>query len=61
MDTALRRRLDALIALVGLAVALLGGIAAATNPASLAPVLLWLLGVAVVYVVRPQWNATGPD
>lgn len=60
MDDALRRRLDAVVALLGLAVALLAGIAAATNPAALASVFLWLLGVAVVYVVRPQWSATGP-
>lgn len=57
MDDALRRRLDALVALLGLAVALLAGIAAATNPAALASVLLWLLALAAVYVARPAYGA----
>jgi hypothetical protein len=61
VDDALRRRLDAVIALLGLAVALLAGIAAASNPAALASVFSWLLGVAAVYVVRPQRDVTGSD
>lgn len=61
MDDALRRRLDAVIALCALAAAMLVALVAQANPAALlGGLLLFILGLAVWFVVRP-WYGAGPD
>jgi uncharacterized membrane protein len=61
VDDALRKRLDAVVALLGLAVALLAAIAGATNLAALVgATLAWLVALLGVWIVRPSWErATG--
>jgi uncharacterized membrane protein len=54
VDDALRRRLDAALALLGLCAAMLVALAAQANPAALVGgVLLFLAGLAVWFVTAP--------
>jgi membrane associated rhomboid family serine protease len=58
VDDALRRRLDALVALLGLVVVLLAALVGARNVAALVGALLvWLAALAAVWVVRPSWGS----
>lgn len=58
MDDALRRRLDALIALLALAAAMLVALVGQANPAALGGgLLLYCLGLAVWFVAGP-WYGT---
>jgi len=61
MDDALRRRLDALVALLALVAAMLVALVGQANPAALVGgLLLYLLGLAVWFVVGP-WYDAGAD
>ncbi len=61
MDDALRRRLDAIVALLGLAAAMLVALVGQANPAALVGgLLVYLLGLAVWFVVAP-WYGAGAD
>lgn len=64
MDDALRRRLNAVIGLLGLAVAMLAALVGTRNLAALVgATLAWLAALLVVFVVRPSYgsSAVGSD
>ena len=66
MDDALRRRLDALVGLLGLAVALLAALVGTQNIAALVgATLVWIAALLVVFVLRPSYGSsaagTGSD
>jgi uncharacterized membrane protein len=64
VNVALRRRLDALVALLGLAVALLAALVATRSLAALVGAILgWTVCVLAVWVGRPSYRAgeTGSD
>lgn len=58
MDDALRRRLDAVVALFGLAVAMLAALVGTRNLGALVgATLAWLAALLVVFVVRPSYGS----